>query len=177
MTRPPNACAALAPVIFAGDARFTAAVTQLEAACFMQPWPRCEVGGFLSLAGDVLGLGIAHQGLVALVGGRLAGYALLTHRREETQLHRLAVAPVFRRRSVGRRLLEEVGRESQRRRLAAIACVVREDNLDGLCFLRACGYRAPAAGAIQPDAFRDGATGIVMAHALASGTLVVRSER
>lgn len=137
-------------------------ITVMERMCMTHPWPLREVRAFLELSGEIPSVPMRHQCLVCVMGARLAGYALVTYRPEETQLHRLATLPDSRGRGVARCLLAAVDLHSRRRRAGAIYCVVRESNLAGQLCLKACGYRAPADNAIQHDAFVDGETGYVL---------------
>lgn len=166
------ALANLAPVIFPADATFIRQVSELEEACFALPWPLREVRSFLALSGEVFGVPISHHGLVAFVGGRLAGYALATYRHEDTAIHRLATLAEFRGRGVARCLLAAIELRSWKREAGAIYCVVRESNLAGQLFFKACGFRAPAEEAIQPEAFPDHETGYVLVRELGRPAIV-----
>lgn len=105
-----------------------AAVFSLEKACFSDPWsqPLLEK----SLTDQTLFL-------IACTEGKLAGYFLGALVLDELQIFRVAVAPAFRRKGIGRSLLTEAAKRSG----AALAFLeVRASNAGAIALYRSCGY-------------------------------------
>lgn len=106
-----------------------AAVFSLEKACFSDPWsqPLLEK----SLTDQTLFL-------IACTEGELAGYFLGALVLDELQIFRVAVAPAFRRKGIGRSLLTEAVKRSG----AAFAFLeVRASNASAIALYRSCGYK------------------------------------
>lgn len=105
-----------------------AAVFSLEKACFSDPWsqPLLEK----SLTDQTLFL-------IACTEEKLAGYFLGALVLDELQIFRVAVAPAFRRKGIGRGLLTEAAKRSG----AALAFLeVRASNAGAIALYRSCGY-------------------------------------
>lgn len=158
-------------------AALTDAVQRVDSLCFAQPWPLSETGSFLALAGEQLRGWIMHTAFVAICDGRVVGFVSATIRDAETQIHRLAVLPNYRRQGIARQLLSRLERQALERRSPAVAIVLRESNLAGQVYFRDRGYLAPREGALQADAFADGETGVVMAKAFATPHAPVKVRR
>ncbi len=160
-------------VIMPAHPHLVSSMVRLDRQAFAQSWPLRELRAFVALSEASIRAPMCHRSLVALEGGRLVGFLLGTLRREESQIHRLAVAASCRRRGIGRRLAFHFLREA-RPSCSAISFLVRETNLGGLCFLRSIGFRTPGYGALQADAFPDGETGVVLLRQLAAVPFVVQ---
>ncbi len=163
------------PIIQPGYGALLDAIAAVDAACFSTPWERREIRAFLSFAeNQVVDVPIAHYCLVAMLGGKVAGFALATFRREESQVHRLAVLPSHRRRGVGSYLLKALELKALRRKSPGLSIMLRESNVAAQVWFREHGYRAPRTDALHPDAFPDGESALVMMRMFASAFAPVK---
>jgi ribosomal-protein-alanine N-acetyltransferase len=110
------------------------AVLALERTCFADPWVR---EAFLAEIGDAPPV---RWPLVAM-GVELAGYVVAWFIEDEAHLANLAVAPEFRRRGLGRRLVRAVLEEAARRGTRWIRLEVRESNAAARALYQALGFR------------------------------------
>ena len=110
------------------------ALQALHAQAFDRPWSAAEIerlmrvlGGFALVAGDSAAEGFILMRVVA----------------DEGEILTLAVAPAFRRRGVGRRLVDAGAAEAARRGARTLFLEVAEDNPDAIALYEATGF-APA---------------------------------
>lgn len=108
-------------------------VLAIEEASFEEPWTE---GRFLSVLRERSSIG-----MVAEVGGRVAGYMLYRLRPRTVELLTFAVSPARRNRGVGTRLLAKLVEKIDRgawpvRRRTAIEAEVPEEHVAFLMFLR-----------------------------------------
>lgn len=85
------------------------AVAVLEQEIFGTPWSKEQVEASIGPGGESVGCGsnLRHEAFGAYAGGTLCGYLLAVAMSGEGELHRIAVAPAFRRKHVGDALMEE----------------------------------------------------------------------
>jgi ribosomal-protein-alanine N-acetyltransferase len=107
-------------------------MAELERVCFSLPWsPRsCQ-----EALDDPNGYWLAAE-----ADGALAGYAGMQTVLDEGYIGNLAVAPRFRRKGLGRRLLEGLLREAKRRSLSFLTLEVRVSNAPAVALYRALGF-------------------------------------
>lgn len=79
--------------------------------------------------------------LIASRLGDIAGFAIMHFGDREAHLMLLAVQPRYRRRSIGRALLEWLEKSCRTAGIESIRLEVRAGNLPARSFYRACGYR------------------------------------
>lgn len=113
-----------------------AAVLSIEAASFDRGW------GAADLLRALRGGGVV--GVVAESGGDVAGFMVYWPRGRTVHVLRMAVGPRFRRRGVGRQLLERLSARLAPSGRTRIEVEVDERWLGAQLFLRACGFRAVA---------------------------------
>lgn len=89
---------------------------------------------------------------------RIVGFMVYELRKHHLTLLNLAVAADFRRRGVGRQMVQKLASKLSCQRRSRLRIVVNEGNLGAQLFLRACGF---AATKVMPRAF-DGDDGYVM---------------
>ncbi len=106
------------------------AVAALEAACNPQPWTREALKSFVQSA----------IGVVALVDATVAGYALATVVRDESELLILGVSPEMRRQGIGAVLLKEVLGRVRRAGAKAVFLEVRQGNKPAIGLYRNFGF-------------------------------------
>ncbi|MCK4412147.1 MAG: ribosomal protein S18-alanine N-acetyltransferase [Candidatus Eisenbacteria sp.] len=111
------------------------AVVALERACFGDPWPRACFQAEVDEAPDV------RWPLVAVGPGGPAGFAIAWFIGDKVQIANLAVAPAYRRRGLGRRFLEAILAEAERRGAREIHLEVRDSNAAALALYRRIGFR------------------------------------
>lgn len=102
------------------DRRDLDAVVEIETNSFTTPWSRASFRSLLNRRDTDLG--------VALVDGRLSGYAVVWYMAEEAELGNLAVAARCRRRGVGGRLLRWALDRARERGARQIHLEVRSSN-------------------------------------------------
>ena len=125
-------------------------VFELETACFSEPWSKkslellCSDGGF---------------GVVAIEDGVVAAYGGMTCVLDEGAITNIAVLPSFRRRGLGRAIVDALKSEAQKRGITVVFLEVRESNEGAIALYLSegfseCGkrkgfYRHPTEDAIQ----------------------------
>ena len=108
------------------------AVMAIEKASFAYPWsPRF----FL----QELQVDCARS-LLAEVNGRIVGYILFWLLADEIDIHNVAVHSEFRRRGIGRLLIEQVVLEAQRRGSTRVTLEVRRSNLAAQKLYESIGF-------------------------------------
>jgi len=114
------------------------AMLLIDQASFPQPW---TAGDFLDVVKDpkltsmVAEFGPYHPGTVA-------GYVVFEPLKSSMAILRLAVHPDWRRRCIGVQLVSKVAERVVSTGRKRISLGLRERNLDGQLFLKACGFRA-----------------------------------
>lgn len=109
-------------------------VTVIEKACFEFPWSEVEFVHSLRLRNSV--------SMVASFEGRIVGFMVYELGKRRIQLLNFAVAPEFRRRGVGARMMTRlIGKLSPERR-TRISLEVRETNLAAQLFFHSLEFRA-----------------------------------
>lgn len=96
------------------------AVAAIEAATFSSPWSRRSFG-------YLIGADIAHF-LVAVLNSDVAGYAVVYFGGDQSELANLAVAAPYRRRGIGRLLLESAMTRARARGAREMFLEVRASN-------------------------------------------------
>lgn len=114
--------------------RDVAAVLDIETASFAAPWNEDELLLRLRKKSVI--------GRVAVIDNCTVGYVLYELRRGVLDILRLAVAPEFRRRGVGSRIIEAVKDRAPIVNRSSVTFAVRESNLTAQLFLRHCGFLA-----------------------------------
>ncbi len=107
-------------------------VTRLERLCFSDPWnKKCfeeELEHLFSIP------------LVVRSDHKITAYTCLWHVEDQMEIANFAVSPEFRRKGIGRRLMEEVLSEAQKRGCISVILSVRESNLPALILYKEFGY-------------------------------------
>ncbi|MEZ6071422.1 MAG: ribosomal protein S18-alanine N-acetyltransferase [Pirellulales bacterium] len=81
-------------------------------------------------------------GMVAEVDGRVVGFMIYELHKSRLHILNFSVAPQYRRRGIGRQMVDKlVGKLSHRRR-TRITLEIRETNLGAQLFFRECSFRA-----------------------------------
>lgn len=111
-------------------------VLRIEEASFAEPW---DERAFLAVLRDRSNVAIT---AASKKFGTVLGYAVYALHKRRLEILNLAVAPADRRYGVGRQILEKLQSKLAPDRRYKIAANVREDNLRGQQFFRACGFRA-----------------------------------
>lgn len=110
----------------------TQQIAALEARCFSDPWSlrsiRSELENPLS------------RWLAAIVDGQVAGYVGSQQVLDEADIMNLAVAPEYRRRGLGRALLEALIRALEDAGVRVLALEVRAGNAPALALYQALGF-------------------------------------
>lgn len=81
-------------------------------------------------------------GVVAERRGRVVGYAVYRFQSHEIEVLNLAVARGYRRLGIGRQLVTRLCRKLRPGGRTRVVLLVRESNVGGQVFFRACGFRA-----------------------------------
>lgn len=127
-------------------------VYAIEVASFDRPYPRWYIKVLRELAGDLF--------LVALCGGRVAGYAVALPRRwRSCHLASIAVAPGYRRRRLGAALLASVEQLCWERGMRSVVLEVEATNAPALALYRAFGYLEAG---LVPDYYGPGRHALLM---------------
>lgn len=108
------------------------AVAALEQQCFSDPWPRDLLSRQLQSGRHVL--------LCALCDDTVAGYAGFEYVLDEGYIGNVAVSTDFRRRGLGRKLVEAMLECAQRRELAFLTLEVRAGNEPARGLYEAMGF-------------------------------------
>jgi ribosomal-protein-alanine N-acetyltransferase len=115
--------------------RHLPAVLRIEHRAHPKPW---TVGVFNS----ELAQGTSRYYVVARVEGRVVGYGGVMFVADEAHVTNIAVAPVWRRRHVGARILAHLAAEATRRRCEAMTLEVRMGNLGAQALYQRFGFVA-----------------------------------
>ena len=118
-------------------------VLTIERDSFPDPWSEdC----FVQMLGQHNIIGMVAEHNQVIVGFMV--YELLP---KSLKLHNFAVAPAFRLKGVGRRMVEKLAGKLSPTRRVRLQLVVNENNLDAQLFFKACGCRALR---VIPEAFQ-----------------------
>lgn len=112
-----------------------ASLARIERASYENPWTEAQFRKAIRQT-DARTLVAAHRGMVV-------GYVLLHLWPRHIEIWNLAVEPEFRRRGVGRQLVACA--KGTRNRKEIVRAAVRETNVAGQLFFRACGFVATGA--------------------------------
>jgi ribosomal-protein-alanine N-acetyltransferase len=107
-------------------------VTRLEKLCFSDPWIK---SCFLDE--------LEHQfsiPLVVKIAQKIVGYACLWHVDDQLEIANFAVSPEFRRKGIGRTLMENVLGEAEKRACISVILSVRKSNLAARNLYAAFGF-------------------------------------
>ena len=107
-------------------------VVRLEKLCFSDPWSK------QSFQED-----LEHQFSIPLVvrfDQRIVGYTCLWCVDEQMEIANFAVSPEFRRKGIGRMMMEEVFSEAMKRGCTSVILSVRETNLPAINLYRGFGF-------------------------------------
>lgn len=108
------------------------ALLALEQSCYCFPWSRRQfIDEFDNPVATIE---------VALAEGQIAGYLCSWLICGELQIQNLATSPDYRRRGIGRALLDYVIARSRREGLLSAWLEVRENNLAAIKLYRGCGF-------------------------------------
>jgi ribosomal-protein-alanine N-acetyltransferase len=107
-------------------------VARLEKLCFSDPWTkRCfqdELEHQFSIP------------LVVKISQKIVGYACLWHVDDQMEIANFAVSPEFRRKGIGRMLMQKVLSEAEKRGCTSLMLSVRESNLPALNLYKEFGF-------------------------------------
>ncbi len=118
-------------------------VAALEREIFGTPWSEEQVEASIGRREESVchGSGMRQEALGAYAGGTLCGYLFAVVVSGEGELHRIAVAPAFRRRHVGDALMEELLSRCRDCREGGLWLEVREGNRAAAALYRKYGFR------------------------------------
>ena len=109
-------------------------VMRIELVSFPVPWTEGELIDCLSQC--------RHIGMVAEQGDTILGFMVYELQEESLSLLNFAVDPRYRRRRIGKRMVEKLIRKLDQQRRQQIILAVRETNLPAQLFFRSCGFKA-----------------------------------
>lgn len=109
-------------------------VLEIERASFTYPWSN---NFFL----QELQVSYAHS-LLATIGEKSVGYVIYWLLPREIDIHNLAVHPAYRRRGIGRALLETVVEEARRQGVSRVTLEVRKSNAAAQKLYHTLGFSA-----------------------------------
>jgi [ribosomal protein S18]-alanine N-acetyltransferase len=121
-------------------------VLAIEGLAFTRPWGRLSVEGELNAPGAA-GFVIREP-----QSGRVAAYTFFRRIFDEVHIFRIAVAPAWRRRGMGRRLVERCLRHAAAGGARAVLLEVRPSNTEALQLYRGFGFRFLA---VRPGYYPD----------------------
>ena len=109
-------------------------VLEIEKACFDYPWDQDDFQNCLRTRNTI--------GMVAEYNERVIGYIVFESYKHKFRVVNLAVHPDFRRKKIGRGLVEKVFGKLSRKRRSRVITEVRESNLAAQLFFRSIGFAA-----------------------------------
>lgn len=109
-----------------------AAVAQLEKACFSDPWSEHGLRDSLKKA--------TYRMMVAKEDGKVVGYIGAYMAADELNVTNVAVDPAYRRRGIGRMLVDAMILLAQKNRLTTVYLEVRVSNTAAISLYRAAGF-------------------------------------
>lgn len=110
------------------------ALAALEQQCFSQPWSRAGLATELKEPTACF--------LAAECEGKTVGYAGMHCVLEEAYVTNVAVDPAYRRRGIGRLLMDALQQEAQKQGAAFLSLEVRASNTAALDLYRGSGFQA-----------------------------------
>ena len=120
-------------------------VASIERQCFPDdPWTELEIRKFRRCLNTCA--------FVAVAGAKVVGFILINNRDRSVNLMSIAVDPAYRRKGVGRQLVDKATELLDRRRKSLVTHV-RENNLQGQLFFRQVGFRVTR---IMREVYRSG---------------------
>lgn len=122
-------------------------VLDIEARSFTCPWGR------LSVEGELCGPGADNFVIREPESGAVAAYIFFRRIADEVHIFRIAVAPAWRRRGMGARLVDACLRAAGRAGARAALLEVRPSNTAAVALYRSYGFRAVAT---RPGYYPDG---------------------
>lgn len=109
------------------------ALAELDKKCFSVPWSERSFK-------DEIKNEIAFY-FVAKDEGKVIGYAGFWHVADEGDITNIAVAPEYRRRGIGSRLLEEIIRTAAEKKLVLLTLEVRQSNRAAIAMYERYGFK------------------------------------
>lgn len=125
------------------DTEDLARAAELEQACFSDPWTFEMIKGSVSAGYDIW--------LILKKGQQAAGYLAFRILSGEGELFRLGVAPAFRGRGYGKKLMDGMVEYARKNQVAAIVLEVRESNEKARSLYKSYGFREQC---IRKDYYR-----------------------
>lgn len=107
-------------------------VAELEQMCFSDPWLPGMLADTVSHSYDWI--------FVWREEDRVAGYGILRILGDEGEIQRIGVAPHWRGRGIGRKLMEGMLGFSREKEAAAVALEVRQSNEPAIQLYQSCGF-------------------------------------
>lgn len=129
-------------------------IASMHHVCFAQPWDEAAMRSLLEMPG-------AFGWLVA--DPSPAGFLLARHAVDEAEILTLMVLPPFRRRGIGRHLLQAVRDEAKGRGAAKLFLEVARNNISALFLYTECGF---AQIGVRPRYYEDGKDALLLSVAL-----------
>ena len=111
-----------------------AEVMEIERASFVYPWSTSFFVQELKVT--------CARSLLAFMGGKVVGYVIYWLLPREIDVHNLAVHPTYRRRGIGKALLQAVIGEARHRGLTRVTLEVRKSNEAAQKLYQAAGFVA-----------------------------------
>lgn len=106
-------------------------LAELERLCFAQPWSASALEMLLT---DIA------TGFVCVADGRAVAYGGMMLAPDEGQITNIAVHPDYRRRGLGRALMQTLEQDARERGLLQIALEVRASNASAIALYEGTGY-------------------------------------
>ena len=133
-------------------------VSQIEDACFDDPYPKYFIGQLAEANPETF--------LVALLGGKIVGYAVVDHWADHDHLISIAVHPEHRRKGIAQQLLTSLEEQLSHRR--TIRLEVRRNNKPAIQFYTKNGYMYVG---VEERYYRDGEDALIMEKSSAATSL------
>lgn len=108
-------------------------IARIEQLCFSDPWTVEQI--------DAQRTGPGHVFLAAAENDQVAGYISLMYVLDEGYIGNVAVAPAFRRRGLGRALVEAMITRARGLKLSFLTLEVRQSNFPARRLYAGCGFR------------------------------------
>jgi ribosomal-protein-alanine N-acetyltransferase len=114
--------------------KYMAEVLRIENDCFEKPWTERDFADFLQAENRFL--------WCAMDEGQLRGFLCGADYEGRVEIISLAVDPQYRRRGIGRQLIQHVARNLEAQAQTLVSLVVRESAVDAQQFFSRCGFKA-----------------------------------
>ncbi len=108
------------------------AIARLEEVCFSAPWSEKAILETMQREESIF--------LVATKDGAVAGYIGSYFCHPEGYITNVAVSPLFRRQSIGRKLIEELIKRGEEKKLSFWTLEVRESNVPAISLYDSLGF-------------------------------------